>query len=222
MDVEALILKDYFLLIHKVISRGIKGSLDGVRIFIESGFPDKETRQGYWNFVKMTSLMLDTHHRTEDEIAFPYFQENLPETHFEWLFEDHQLITEFLEELAPIMDSLENDEVAQTNLEKLNAVLLKIEDRWSQHMELEEEEFIDLIDSLAPFEVRVKLIDQFFEYNEKLTEPYYLSIPFMLNNLEEKDRERWSKGFSSEVLQQIETDAWKEKWASMAPFFFYQ
>lgn len=212
------ILKNYFSLIHKIISRGITVSLNGARDFIEGILSDDETWQGYMNYVRITSLMLDTHHRTEDEIAFPYFQERLPETHFKWLFEDHSLITGFLEELAPMMDSLENEEPTQAKLEQLNAVLLKIEDRWDQHMELEGEEFVDQIDSWAPYEARKSLIDRFFEYNDKIIEPHDLSIPYMLHNLDTADRENWSAGFSNELLQLVETDDWKARWESMLPF----
>ncbi len=213
------ILKDYFLTIHKVISRSINTSVENIRIFIDSGFPDEQTRQGFLNFIRLTGLMLDSHHLTEDDIGFPYFEKDLPNTHFEWLHEDHNLITGFLKELTPIMDIFEKTDTTQENLKDIEAVLLKIEDRWNQHVGLEEEEFINIIDTLAPYEDRVKLIDQFFDFNEDLLQPYHLSLPFMLYNLGKEDRNRWSKGYSRDLLKKVETVSWKEKWGSMKPFF---
>ncbi len=163
--------------------------------------------------------MLDSHHLTEDDIGFPYFEKDLPDTHFEWLHEDHNLITGFLEELTPIMDIFEKTDTTQENLKDIEAVLLKIEDRWNQHVGLEEEEFINIIDTLAPYEDRVKLIDQFFDFNEDLLQPYHLSLPFMLYNLGTEDRNRWSKGYSRDLLKKVETVSWKEQWGSMKPFF---
>lgn len=213
------ILRDYFLTIHKVISRSINTSVENIRIFIDSGFPDEQTRQGFFNFIRLTGLMLDTHHLTEDDIGFPYFEKELPDTHFEWLHEDHDLITGFLKELTPILDRVEKTDPNRENLKDIEAVLLKIEDRWNQHIGLEEEEFINIIDSLAPYEKRVKLIAQFFDYNDGLLQPYHLSLPFMLYNLDKEDRVRWSEGYSEELLEKVETDAWKKKWGSMKPFF---
>lgn len=212
------ILRDYFLTIHKIILRSIKTSFENVQNFIDSGIPNEQTCQGLFTYITLTSLMLDTHHCTEDDIAFPYFENSLPDTHFEWLHEDHDLITGFLDELAPILETLKKTGTTLEKLQDLKDVLLKIEDRWDQHYGLEEEEFINLIDSLDSYENRVKLIEQFFEYNKNLIKPYYLSLPFMLYNLEKEDRERWSKGYSPELLNQVETVAWKDKWIAMMPF----
>jgi len=220
MENQYEILKNYFSLIHKIISRGINISLKGGQDIIGGTVFDDNIIRGYLSYVRMTGLMLDTHHRTEDDIAFPYFKESLPDTHFLWLREDHDLITGFLEALSLIMDVLESGSLTLENFEILNQVLLKIEDRWTQHIELEEEEFIDLIDSLAPPDARKYLVVQFFQYNEPLLEPYYLSFPFMLFNLKASDRQHWSENLSTQILQKIETAPWKEKWSPMAPYLF--
>jgi hypothetical protein len=121
---------DYFLSVHKSISHGVEISIKHSIPFMQEGFPDKLAREGYLNYVKALSILFDSHHKTEDEIAFPFFREALPDTHFDWLFEDHNLITGFLEELTPIINSLEMGEDVFGNLVLLNDELLKISDRW--------------------------------------------------------------------------------------------
>jgi hypothetical protein len=96
-----LTLADYFLAVHKVISRGVDISNAHIDGFIKDGFSTEQIGEGYLNYVHALTVLFDSHHKTEDDIAFPFFQEKLPNTHFEWLFEDHDLITGFIEELQP-------------------------------------------------------------------------------------------------------------------------
>jgi hypothetical protein len=220
MEGNNSILKDYFLAIHHIITRSVAISIAQLDEFIQTGFSNDERKNGYLNYLDCIAIMLDSHHKTEDEIAFPYFKERLPNTHFEWLDEDHQLITEFLDGLESIMPALINKDTSSDVLDKLKVILLKIEDRWTQHIELEEEEFIDLIDALEPYDRRIDLINHFFDYNHALLRPYELTLPFMLNHLDEVDKIIISEGFAPEIMGQLYSDAWKQKWASMAPYFW--
>jgi hypothetical protein len=213
------ILENYFLAIHKIISRGAHIAVKGARKFVDTGFPGEDEKQGYLNYLKGLILMFDSHHLTEDEIAFPYFQENLPETHFEWLHEDHDLITGFIEELEPLVEALEGENDLSGNLEKLLTVLEKIDDRWVQHLNLEVGEFVNQIDGLASYEERVDLLKKFYAFSESLIQPYYLSLPFMQFNLEAADRQNWIGGFSPELVDKLESEEWIEKYQSMEPFF---
>jgi hypothetical protein len=213
------ILKDYFLTIHKIISRGLKMSIKGIKRFMKHGFPDDQTREGFLDYVETTALMLETHHLTEDDVAFPYFKDSLPDTHFTWLVEDHDLINGFLVDLDRSIESIENQENVKHELQALKETLIKIRKRWNMHKGLEKREFINLIDLQTTHPERLKLVDQFFAYNDPLIEPYHLTVPFMLFNLKQKDREQWMKGFSAERLERLESEEWIAEYRGMKPYF---
>jgi hemerythrin-like domain-containing protein len=218
MSDHELTLADYFLAVHKMISRGVDISISHVDGFIKDGFPNEMICDGYLNYIQALTVLFDSHHKTEDDIAFPYFREALPKTHFEWLLEDHGLITGFIEELHPILDALHKREQVDISLVLCKDVLLKISDRWYGHIGLEEEEFIDLIDSLSTNEERFHLFTQFGDYNVKLLEPHYLSIPFMLYNLEPQDQQQIFTAYPKAWFADLETPQWRSKWESMIPF----
>jgi hypothetical protein len=218
MYTQDLTLADYFLTFHKIISRGVDIPSDRIDLFNQEDYPDEQTREGYLNYVEALAVLLDSHHKTEDDIAFPYFQDTLPDTHFIWLHQDHDLITGFLEEGAPILDHLKNSEQVKQNFGMLKQVLLKIEDRWSQHIELEEEEFVEIIDALSTNEERSQLFTQFGDYNQELLNPHQLTIPFMLYNLEPQDRIIIINTHPNDWFIHIDNSEWETKWQSMKPF----
>lgn len=218
MSAQGVMLKDYFLAFHRIISQGVDTAIDRIDLFIQEDFPDVQTQEGYLNYVNALAVLLDSHHKIEDEIAFPYFQDTLPDTHFNWLYQDHDLITGFLEEGAPILDHLKNSEWVKQNLGMLKEVLLKIEDRWSQHIELEEEEFVEIIDALSTNKERSQLFTQFGNYNHELLNPHQLTIPFMLYNLEQQDRIVIINTHPKDWFMHIDNSEWGAKWQSMKPF----
>jgi hypothetical protein len=222
MSENVLNLAHYFLAVHKLISRGVDISIAHVEEFIEDGFSDKQLLVGYLNYVHALIVLFDSHHKTEDDIAFPFFREALPNTHFAWLFEDHNLITGFIEELQPILESLNKREQVQIDLVRCKQVLLKISDRWYGHIGLEEEEFINLIDDLISNEERAHLFTQFGNYNFKLLEPHHLSIPFMLYNLEPQDQQHILSAYPQEWFADLDTPGCREKWESMIPFLLVE
>lgn len=218
MSDHELTLAEYFLVIHKVISRGVDISVEQVGNFIQGGFPSEHTRAGYLNYLTALCVMFDSHHKTEDKIAFHYFRDALPDTHFDWLFEDHNLINGFLEEMTPIIESLKRREQVDNNLVLLKDVLVNISDRWYGHIGLEEEEFIELIDALSAPEEKTKLIEDFAVFNERLLKPFDLTIPFMLFNLETHDRPVIQKAYPITWITAFDTPEKKEKLESILPF----
>lgn len=219
MSAQDVMLKDYFLAIHRLISRGVEISLDRIEPFIQEGFPDQSTQEGYLNYIRTLTVMFDSHHKTEDDIAFPYFRNILADTHFDWLFEDHNLITGFIEELWPIVASLEKGKEVKHHLVLLKEILLKIEDRWSQHLGLEEDEFVNLIDAKSTDEERSELFEQFSQYNQERLNPHQLTLPFMLYNLAKQDRDVILDTHPDDWFVHINTPEWKYRWQSMSSFF---
>ncbi|MBW6465241.1 MAG: hemerythrin domain-containing protein [Brevefilum sp.] len=213
-----LTLADYFLTVHQVISRGVDISNAHIDGFIKDGFPNETIFDGYLNYLHALIVLFDSHHKTEDDIAFPFFREALPNTHFEWLLEDHDLITGFIEELHPILDALNKREQVNVNLVLCKDILFKMSDRWYGHIGLEEEEFINLIDDLISNEERVRLFSQFKNYNYKLLKPHNLTFPFMLYNLEPQDQRHIVNAYSEARFADLDAPAWRAEWESMIPF----
>jgi hemerythrin-like domain-containing protein len=219
MVAHEMILADSLKTIHQIISRGIDVSIEHLPGFILDGFKDDRTRQGYLDYVRALASIINSHHLTEDEIAFPFFHDKLPGTHFEWLHEDHHLIAGFLDELKPIMQKLDGQDTSPVTLEDLHAVLLKISDRWYQHIDLEVAEFVDLVDALATEEEQQDLIRQFAQHGVKLSVPHPLTIAFILYNLPKAERAAFTINFPPEVLNHMVPHVWKEQWEPMTPFF---
>lgn len=215
-------LANYFLVVHKVISRGVDISNAHIDGFIKDGFPNENINEGYLNYVHGLTVLFDSHHKTEDDIAFPFFQEKLPNTHFEWLLEDHDLITGFIEELQPVLDALKKREQVEINFVLCKEVLLKISDRWYGHIGLEEDEFINLIDDLISYEERARLITQFGNYNFELLQPHHLSFPFMLYNLEPQDQQHILNAYPKEWFADLNTPDWRSEWESMIPLLLVE
>jgi hypothetical protein len=218
MSDRELSLVDYFLTVHQVISRGVDISNAQIDDFVKNGFPNDTTCDGYLYYVYALTVLFDSHHKTEDDIGFPFFREALPNTHFEWLLEDHDLITGFIEELRPILGALNKREQVNINLVLCKDLLWKISDRWYGHIGLEEEEFINLIDDLISNEERVRLFTQFKDYNYKLLEPHNLTFPFMLHNLEPQDQRHILTAYSEAWFADLNAPAWRAEWESMIPF----
>ena len=219
MAAHEMIIANSFKRIHQIISRGIDVSIEHLPGFIQEGFKDERTRQGFLDYVRALASIINAHHLTEDEIAFPYFHEKLPETHFNWLDVDHHLIAGFLDELKLVMEQLDAHDLSMEVLERMQTVLLKIGDRWYQHIDLEVAEFIDLVDALATEEEQFTLIKQFAEHGVKLSIPQPLTVPFLLFNLAGDDRKAFTKDFPPEVLNHLVPHVWKECWEPMTPFF---
>jgi len=219
MVAHEMIIADSLKTIHQVISRGIDVSIEYLPGFIQDGFKDGGIRRGYLDYVRALASIINAHHLTEDEIAFPTFRDKLPNTHFNWLDEDHHLIAGFLDELKPFMEKLDAGDLSRATLESLQAVLLKISDRWYQHIDLEVTEFIDLVDALATREEQLDLIKRFAEHGVKLSVPHPLTVAFILYNLPKAERAAFTINFPPEILNHMVPYVWKEQWEPMIPFF---
>ncbi len=194
-------------------------SLEWIEGFIQNGFSDDTLKMGYLDYIFALSLMFESHHKTEDVIGFAYFREALSDTYFEWLFEDHDLITGFLNELAPIHHSLRRNESVYRDLISLKVVLMKIEDRWSQHIGLEEEEFVNLIDGISTQEEKSQLIAKFLDFNRGYLIPNPNALPFMFYNLQPEDRSLVTKMHPKDWFIHLHSPEWAENWQAMKPFY---
>lgn len=207
-----------FLTIHKVITRGLRVSIESVQGVIQHGFQDEGSREGLFNFIRALSAVLHSHHLTEDEVAFPYFRDMIPEAPFDTLIHWHQEMVEILGEIKLAAEKCENNEELEMNLGSLEAALIKLDDSWQPHIQMEMDEFISKADALIPVEEQLRLVRLFSEHGQKHATPPYLTVPFMLYNLASEDRKIFSQGMPSEVLQHLVPVVWKAQWESMKPY----
>ena len=208
-----------FYYIHNIITRGMSVSIGGVKEGIQLGLQDERHRQGLFNYIRALAVVLNSHHLTEDEIAFPYFRDKLPKAPFDRLISGHQQMVKILNEVKLAQEKCEMNDCLETNLENLENALIRLNATWRPHIRLELEGFISKADALIPVEEQLRLVGLFSQHGIKNSEPLQLTVPFLLYNLPPEDRRGFSQGMPAELIQNLVPIVWKEKWESMTPFF---
>lgn len=203
-----------FLNIHSIITRGLTVSIENVRDLKGGG-----SQEGLFNYIRALVAIVNSHHLTEDEIAFPYFRDLLPGAPFELLIDNHQVMVQILEEIKLALEKADKTDQPETEMKNLESALIRLDEMWHPHIQIETDEFITKADGLIPVEEQIRLVRLFGEAGQKYAVPPYLTVPFMLYNLPVEDRQVFSLGMPAEVLQNLVPIVWKEKWESMTPFF---
>jgi hemerythrin-like domain-containing protein len=207
-----------FLNIHNIITRGLRVSLESAQGILKCGFQGERTRAGFFNYVRSLSSVLNAHHLTEDDLAFPYFRDKLPEAPFDnWTYWHHKMV-EILNEINLEMEKLEKKDDFETGLRNIENALARLNEGWPYHIQPETDEFINKADALVPVEEQLRLVRLFAEYVLKHALPHYLTVPFMLYNLPVEDRQVFSQWIPAEGVLNLVPTSWKEKWESMTPF----
>jgi hemerythrin-like domain-containing protein len=207
-----------FFNIHNIITRGLRVSLESVQEVIQRGFQDEESQEGFFNFIRALTSVMNAHHLTEDEIVFPYFRDKLPEAPFDSLTYYHHLMVLILDEINLAVGKCANKDQLETELMNIENALARLNEEWPYHIQPETDEFINKADALIPVEEQLRLVRLFAEHGLKNAVPHYLTVPFMLYNLPLEDRMIFSQGMPAEVIQNLVPVVWKEKWESMTPF----
>jgi hypothetical protein len=207
-----------FLNIHYIISRGLKVSLESARGILQGGFQGERNREGFFNYIRSLTSVMNAHHLTEDDIAFPYFRDMLPEAPFDAWTYWHGKMTEDLDEINLTVEKCEKKDEFETELRNIESVLARLNEGWPYHIQPETDDFINKADALVPVEEQLRLVRQFSEYVLEKATPLYLTVPFMLNNLSLEDRQVFSQWIPAEGILNLVPVAWKEKWSSMGPY----
>jgi len=207
-----------FYNIHNIITRGLRVSLESVQGVLQRGFQGEEGREGFFNFIRALTSVMNAHHLTEDEIVFPYFRDKLPEAPFDSLTYYHHVMVLILDEINLAVNICSNKDQLETELRNIENDLARLNEDWPFHIQPETDEFINKADALVPAEEQLRLVRLFAEHDLKNAIPLYLTIPFMLYNLPQDDRMVFSQGMPAEVIQNLVPVVWKEKWESMKPF----
>jgi hypothetical protein len=197
----------------------MKMSIAYSQTFARKGFPETEIQQGFVNYVRALTSILDGHHLTEDEIMFPYFRDILADAPFGKLSHQHQQMLPSIDEATQILDQMDKGIVTAVLLDRLGEAWTKLEKIWLPHIEIEEAHITPTkTDTLLSIEEHGRLARQIGEHSAKNSGPDYLVTPFILYNLAPEDREYFSAGLPPIVSQELVPVTWKEKWQSMTPF----
>ena len=207
-----------FFNIHNIITRSMRVSLEAAQVILQSGFQDERTRTGFFNYIRAFTSVLNALHHMEDEIAFPYFREKLPDNNFDDLTYWHHWMHEILDEINLAAEKCVKNNQPEIELKNIENALSRLNEAWPWHIQPETDGFISKADALVPVEEQLRLVRLFAEHSQKLAIPHYLTFPFMLYNLPEEDRKVFSQGMPAEVLQNLIPVVWKEKWESMKPY----
>ncbi len=207
------------LRIHSVITRGLKVAGENTRSFAKQGYPDRSTEEGFIGYVRCLVSVLDAHHLTEEDLAFPYYRGKFPEAPYELLMAQHRDIVLVLNEIKAAIE--ENATMVQVErfLNKLNQALKGIDSLWNPHIRIEEDHFtVEKTAELIDPEDHVRLSKMFSEHMQQHAGPDYLVVPFLLYNLPPEERGTFADEMPPIVTQQLVPVVWKEKWKPMAPF----
>jgi hemerythrin-like domain-containing protein len=206
------------LRIHRVISRALIVSARRGEEFLQAGFPDLRLRKGYTDYTRTLTVVLDGHHISEDEIAFPFLKEKIPAAPYDRLTRNHQeidaLIGSVQEALAPVEE--DGDEAGLT---RLVHGLGNIAEIWRPHIQTEEWYFSpEALAAAASPEEQKQVSAAMAKLSQEHANPASLAVPFVLYNLEPEDRAVMAAALPPQVLDELLPKAWKELWAPMRPF----
>lgn len=207
-----------FTAIHNIITRGLSVSWESAREAASHGFRGDSGREGFFKYLQALSSVLHAHHLTEDEVAFPYFRTILPQAPFDLLMRWHQEMVGLLDEIGRAAEECQKEGRQEAGLRDLAGVLGRLNESWNPHIQMEADEFISKADALVPVEEQLRLIRLFAEHGQKLSQPPYLTVPFLLYNLPEEERVAFSQGMPAEVLHHLVPVVWRQQWASMEPY----
>ncbi|WP_321422669.1 hemerythrin domain-containing protein [uncultured Methanobacterium sp.] len=208
-----------YIRFHKVMTRGLALSIQNVDSFLNSGELETQHRDGFLKYVQTFSSVLNGHHLVEDEKIFPYFMDKLPEVPYQRLISEHNIFKSGLQEINSGLDSLkvENDEMK--SLQLLKSGLGKIDQKWHEHIQIENTQLYGRVGSLKiDSEEMMRIQKEFVEFFQEYAGPEYLLGPFVLYNLSPEDRAIAAQGLPEIVTKQLIPIEWKGKWAPMQPF----
>jgi hemerythrin-like domain-containing protein len=212
-------LSEDLLRIHRVVTRSLQVALTSGQKFAQSGFPNDSMREGFYDYVRSLTILLNSHHSGEDEIFFPQAKKRMPGIPVDHLCEDHKEMAGILIEINQMLEKSAsgiNDELV---LPGLNEALGRLNNLWTDHIHLEEEVFIarKLNEAFKDVE-QADMSHTISEFSRKHSSPSYLVVPFILYNLSEEDRNKMMSSMPKIIVQILVSVVWKNKWASMKPF----
>jgi hemerythrin-like domain-containing protein len=206
------------LRVHAVITRALEVSMQHCDGFANQSAAASSTREGFFTYIEALATVLHGHHLTEDELAFPYLRERMPELPYDRLTAEHQQIVVALREIAQVIGSARTGDTERT-MQDLAQVLARVAAIWHPHIEQEERCVTrERLDEIASPDEHARLSDQIADFSRAHSVPDYLVVPFLLYNLPAGERAIMAQKFPPIVTEQLVPVAWAGKWTPMKPF----
>jgi hemerythrin-like domain-containing protein len=214
------------LRIHRLITRALAVSVERSGAYARDGALDETDRQGLVAYVRCLATLLHAHHLTEDESVFPYLQGLLPDAPYAALTAQHHAMDPVLDRIRAALQGVARSAGAGPDLEALHAALEQMNALWQTHIEQEERHFpAERVGAAVDDAEQARMSAVFAREGRKHqmgVVPLYWLLPFLLYNLEGRDRE-WmesqmpSPGLSWVVTGVLLPHIWRKKWEPMAP-----
>mgnify|MGYP001822693222 CR=1 FL=1 len=207
------------VLVHRAISRGLDVGCQYATRFARTGYPDRATGAGFALYLRTLSGVLHMHHSAEDEIAFPFLRERLPDLPFETLIHEHEQMEAILEGMAPILDALRGEPGEESALETSCDVLASLSEIWPAHIAIEETGVsVTKLEAMVGTEALAGWLAEMGQHRPEGAPPDPVGIPFILYNLPAEERAIMAAQMPPAVSQELVPGPWREHWAPMQPF----
>jgi hypothetical protein len=204
---------DDLLNIHRIITRGLNVSVRKYDEYLgRKGMTTAEAK-GLSMYTSALRWVIHAHHLTEDEIVYPIFKDRI-EAPYDQLMNDHKAVTGILDKLKKSLPVK-----SAGDAELISRLLGELKMMWGPHIRIEEEAFTaNNVQALISMEEQVKLKKEFSEHGRKNSGPAKLALPFMIYNLDGKERKDFSMMLPWIVRKVFVPVVWKEKWKPMKPY----
>jgi hemerythrin-like domain-containing protein len=202
--------------IHRVITRALKIAHEKAENYQRDGFPADSIRQGYALFLRSLVQVLRAHHRSEDEVVFPFLEQKQVEAAYHELVMDHRTFDSFLYDVEALIPKVEEGDTSV--LSALEDALSKVNALWHPHIAKEEMEMLAAALQVLSIEEEQELNMLVAKHVQEHGGSPELAVPFTLYNLSADDRALFARDFPPEVVNQLVPGPWKEKWGLMQPF----
>ena len=204
--------------IHGAITRALEVMIEKSDQY-QQHLPNLGVLRGFTMFVDCFITFIQGHHGAEDDIAFPYFKDKLPETPYARLIKEHKEIVGILEKLDQANVKIKSSENVMEGLTELQEQLVQLKQIWYPHINSEETHLCsECICAVIPSEEQFKLAQKFGEYSQKHSKPSTLVLPFLLYNMNEQDRKIMSHSLPWMVTRLLVPIIWKRHWYPMQPY----
>ncbi len=210
---EASPLAEGLLRIHKIISRGLSISIRKCDEYSgKQSIPPGEAT-GFSMYLTTLKWVTHAHHLSEDEIIYPYFKDHI-KAPYDRLKNDHQDIAGILATLDQCILG-----ISSVGVGKLREVLGEFEKLWIPHIRIEEENFTgEKLQMIMGIKEQVNFAKKLGNHGTKNSGPGPLALPFLVYNIEGRDREVFLMHIPWIVKKVLMPIIWKGQWKQMSPF----
>lgn len=208
------------IIVHNSITRGLDVTIGRSAAFVQAGYPDSATREGFAIYVRTLGWVMNAHHMGEDHVVFPYLKSKLPDVPFDELFSEHRQMDKVLKELQMSVEAVVTNAQNIESLNALNRSATRLAELWHPHITKEQSYIYDAknINAVLDMDEQIKLGDETAKHSQLQADPGFM-IPFVLYNLSLEERAYMAQTMPPAVIQELLPGPWQEKWKPMKPFF---